>query len=204
MRFLLKACLGATLAVLCLAAFWASGARAATVGDEPAEKGLKSADKPDSAPLPPEKKDDEKEKGKGGSPSGTLDTKKPRPTTIRDALTIDPNLYGVDFSKAKLGEADDIVTRQALKDSARISIDAEATEEQEQIKEDQHATRFTAAVGKAEEKAVDEAKEREEKRAEDAERTKQQRPWLLIGAGVAVSLALLVFVIALRKMRDYE
>jgi hypothetical protein len=177
---------------------------AATVGGDPAGKGLKEreGDAPAEPPV-------EKDKGKSGAEKGG--TKPPGPeapkkkvTTIRDALTIDPNIYGVDFSKSKLGDVNDIVTRDAMKDSARTAIDSEAMAEQEQIKEDRHATTYEESVGKTEAKAVEQARVREQERAERAERTKEQRPWLLIGAGGAVFLALVVFIIAMRKMRDYD
>ncbi len=133
----------------------------------------------------------------------TVPASKRRATGIKDALTIDADLYGIPLSEAKLGEAGDVITRDALKESSRIAIDEEAESESEQIKEDRHYAEYEEA---AQHLAVKrEAEERERQAAvKKAAETPEERPGLLLFGGALVVGALLVILLAMRKVRQFE
>jgi len=165
--------------------------------------GMRSVGAGARAPVPhgakAESKEDEKDKTakQKAAPKGKV-------TRIRDALTIDTDLYGVDLSKARLGEAGDLITRDALKGSRRIAIDEGAKVEKEVIKEDQHETRYEEATEEAEAVATVEELERQRERTKHAAEMQKSRPTLLLIGGGVILVALLAIVIALRKMRGFD
>jgi hypothetical protein len=152
-------------------------------------------EKPDSKEEP---RDSQPANSKRPAPAG-----KQRVTGIGDALTTDADLYGIPLSEAKLGEAGDVITRDALEESSRIAIDDEAESESEQIKEDRHYAEYEEA---AQDLAVKrEAEERERQAAvKKAAETPEERPGLLLFGGALVVGALLVILLAMRKVRQLE
>jgi hypothetical protein len=206
MRF--KSCFARFLVAACVLSCLARESEAATRPGRPAKKRTDRTDGLDKSSARPKEEEEEEDEAtpadkKAGAPA-TKDRTKPRTTSIKDALTIDPDLHGVTFSTSKLGEPGDIVTTRALQESSRVAVEEGVAKEHEQITEDRRSVEHEAAVEEAEEEAEAEARAKAEAAAEKAAASREDRLWLLVGCGVVVLLAGAFVIFAMRKVLRYD
>lgn len=181
-------------AALCLA----RDARAAAKAPEPPTRRVGSP-----TPEPDEKDQDEPDEEDAKKRRDKAKAK-PRVTRIKDALTIDPDLYGVSLSESLLGEANDVVTKEALELSSRGVLEEGLAEEREQIVHDRRIAEYERAAEEEQEMAEAEAEAKEEAAVEVAEETSGDGLWLLLAGGALVVFAIALFAFAMRKIRAYE
>lgn len=185
----------AAFAALCLA----RDARAAATAPEPPTRraGRPTPELDEKDKDKPDEEDAKKRRDKAKA--------KPRVTRIKDALTIDVDLYGVTLSESLLGEANDVVTKEALEQSSRGALEEGLAEEREQIVQDRRMAEYDRAVEEEEqEKAQADAEAEEEAAAEIGEETNGDRLWPLLVGGALIAFAIALFVFAMRKVRAYE